>query len=159
VKNVTKDKGDIGLACVMADLMKCGIKIALPLSEHLPFDLIAVNNKGQLSRVSVKYRTATDGSFEVSTCGVWSNRKGSHRRQVDISWLDAVAVYCPDTSTCYYIPISAFANKKSMVLRTIQPATAHGQNQIAKIAFADRFIHPVALWEMAEGSGLAPQPG
>ena len=38
----TKDKGDLGVACVITDLMKAGIQVSLPLSEHLPFDLIAI---------------------------------------------------------------------------------------------------------------------
>lgn len=57
----TKTDGDTGLACVIADLVKHGIGIALPLSEHMPFDLDAVSPDGQLSRVSVKFRRAKNG--------------------------------------------------------------------------------------------------
>ena len=35
----TKNLGDIGVAQVIASLMKNGIQVCLPISEHLPFDL------------------------------------------------------------------------------------------------------------------------
>lgn len=60
----TKDKGDCGLAHVIADLFDAGIQVALPISEHLPFDCIAIHN-GSLSRVSVKYRTEENGAVRV----------------------------------------------------------------------------------------------
>lgn len=41
MKHHTKDKGDKGTGNVIADLLSKGIQICLPLSEHLPFDLIA----------------------------------------------------------------------------------------------------------------------
>jgi hypothetical protein len=48
MRHHTKDKGDIGLACAMADLVKHDIQVALPMSEHLPFDLIAIHPMGYL---------------------------------------------------------------------------------------------------------------
>ena len=51
----TKNKGDIGVAQIIADLMKNGIQVCLPISEHLPFDLIAISPDGHfLKRVQVK---------------------------------------------------------------------------------------------------------
>lgn len=39
----TKDKGDVGLGHVIAVLLENGIQVALPISEHLPFDCIAIS--------------------------------------------------------------------------------------------------------------------
>lgn len=48
MRHHTKDKGDIGLGCVIADLLKHDIQVALPVSEHLPFDLIAIHPYGDM---------------------------------------------------------------------------------------------------------------
>lgn len=52
----TKSKGDSGLGFVIADLLSRGVQVALPISEHLPFDCIAISIGGCLCRLSVKYR-------------------------------------------------------------------------------------------------------
>jgi hypothetical protein len=158
VTNATKDKGDVGVACVVADLTKRGIKIALPLSEHLPFDLIAISLDGALARVSVKYRTATNGYLEITTKTVWSNRKGAHIKHVDKTWLDGVAVYCPDTTMCYYLPISAFNSKHELRLRVAEPESKRAREQASKMSFADKFADPSVLWKMEDGTGLPPDP-
>src|SRR5688572_4944057 len=48
MRHHTKDKGDIGLTSVMADLVRHDIQVALPISEHLPFDLVAVHPRGDM---------------------------------------------------------------------------------------------------------------
>ncbi len=56
----TKDKGDLGVGFVIADLIRNDIKVALPISEHLPFECIAISPEGGLCRVSVKSRRLRD---------------------------------------------------------------------------------------------------
>ena len=101
----TKTKGDAGVGQVIACLMSNGIVPALPISEHLPFDLIAVSQEtNQLSRVSVKYRTANkSGAIEVQFASAWADQHGSHRRKHAKDAYDATAVYCPDTGKCYFV--------------------------------------------------------
>ena len=50
----TKNKGDRGVGFVIASLMAQDIHVALPISEHLPFDMIAIK-ENSLSRLSVKH--------------------------------------------------------------------------------------------------------
>lgn len=38
----TKDKGDLAILMAIADLRRHGIITCLPISEHLPFDMVAV---------------------------------------------------------------------------------------------------------------------
>jgi hypothetical protein len=57
MRHATKDKGDFAVARVIAHLLEHDIRVCLPLSEHLPFDLIAVMpDMRTLRRVQVKYR-------------------------------------------------------------------------------------------------------
>jgi hypothetical protein len=104
MRHHTKDKGDTGVACIIADLAKHDIQVALPISEHLPFDLIAVHPSGRLLKVSVKYRTMTkDGALLVRAYSVWNDRHGTHYRPHRAGDYDGLAIYCPDTDECYYL--------------------------------------------------------
>ena len=62
MRHHTKDKGDEGLGQVIADLMTSGVHVAVPLSEHLPFDLVAIDDGGVMRRVQVRYRASADGA-------------------------------------------------------------------------------------------------
>lgn len=59
VRHHTKDKGDLGVAKVFADLVSKGFMVLFPATEHAPFDLVAYD--GGFLRVQVKYRSAPAG--------------------------------------------------------------------------------------------------
>src|SRR4030081_1830150 len=71
MRHHTKDKGDEGLGQVIADLMTSGVHVAVPLSEHLPFDLIAISEHGAMRRVQVRYRASTDAAQLCCRLGGW----------------------------------------------------------------------------------------
>lgn len=101
--NQTKVKGDVGLAEAVAALYRVGIMVALPISDHLAFDLIAVSDNGRLSRVSIKHRKLDKrGKLQVSLKTVYKNNTGNHVKIADPAWYDAVIVYCPDLRECFY---------------------------------------------------------
>lgn len=102
-KSITKEKGDTGLIQVIADLDKFNIKTALPISEHLPFDLIAISGQGGLSRISVKYVGLRNGSITIPLRSVSTNMQGYKAKTINFNDIDAFAVYCPDNEHCYYI--------------------------------------------------------
>lgn len=99
----TKTKGDSGLGFVMADLMTKGIPVALPVSEHLPFDLVAIGPTYDLYKVSVKYRKKKKGVVAVEMTSHWSRAKGYGYRGIEKDEVDIIAIYCPDENTCYYV--------------------------------------------------------
>lgn len=104
MRHHTKDKGDAGLGFVIADLLSQGVQVALPMSEHLPFDCIAISQTNELRRLSVKYRGKDKlGTVSVALKSCWSDRQGCHIRAQDKTLFDATAVYCPDTKACYYV--------------------------------------------------------
>ena len=93
----TKDKGDLGVVMVICDMVRNDIDVYLPLSEHQPSDLIAVNCKGRMARVQVKYRSLSrTGVIEVYLRSAYSDSHGYHEKPVDMSQFDCYAVYCPD---------------------------------------------------------------
>lgn len=118
ILNTTKDKGDLGLISVIKDLELKNIKTCLPISEHLPFDLIAVNENGKLLRISVKYKKLKNNTINIPLRAVYSNTKGSFAKTIDMTLIDYIAVYCPDLDKCFYIGVKKLLNKNSsFVLR------------------------------------------
>src|SRR5258708_16409869 len=100
VRHHTKDKGDEGLGQVIADLMTNGVQVAVPLSEHLPFDLVAIGEDGAMRRVQVRYRTSVDAAqVRCHLGGSWADRNGTHKRVFDASAIDVLAIYCPSPKT------------------------------------------------------------
>ncbi len=114
----TKTKGDTGLTQIIANLDLHGIKSALPISDHLPFDLIAINETAKLARVSVKYRKVYRGGIFIPLSTVYANTKKTTVSPVDLNEIDGFAVYCPCSGQCYYVPREVLLQYKSgMTLR------------------------------------------
>jgi len=130
----TKDKGDKGTAQVIADLLLKGISVCLPLSEHLPFDLVGVKDNGDLLRISVKYRTAIKGKVMVPFINSYSDSKGVHSKKVNKNFIDILAIYCPDTNKVYYCNPKEFGE---VITLRIQPSK---NNQKKGIFFADNYL-------------------
>ena len=150
----TKDKGDIGVACVIADLVKHDIQAALPVSEHLPFDLIAVHPCGRTAKVSVKYRTMDKhGALLVRTYSVWNDRHGTHYRPHSAGDYDALAIYCPDTDDCYYL-LPAELPPSGVRLRILDARN----KQIVGVRKAQSFRNPDRLFASAPVAQRIEQP-
>lgn len=80
MRHKTKDKGDLGVAKTIPHLLDHGMRCCLPPSEHLPFDLIAVEpDMKTLKRVRVGYQTVEMNPFT-----------------------DMCAVYDPGADTCHF---------------------------------------------------------
>lgn len=130
MRHHTKDKGDIGLGFVMADLLSNGIQVALPISEHLPFDCVAIPETGRMLKLSVKYRACSKtGTLDVPLASSWADRLGTHKRLHDRSAYDALAIYCPDTKRCYYVMMSEVRGH-SLHLRIEDPKSGGRQRTI-----------------------------
>lgn len=125
MRHHTKDKGDIGLGLVISDLLSNGIQVCLPISEHLPFDLIAVSDSMQLMKIQVKYRKSvkSTGSIQLHLSNpVVTNGKSKGRKAHDFSEIDAYAICSPDTGKVYYVKISEIeATAKHFSLRLKPP--------------------------------------
>ena len=129
------------MAHVIADLMSHGIQVALPISEHLPFDCIAIDEEGAMRRLSVKYRTATKGRLEVRLRSSWADREGVHNRLHDRSEYDAFAIYCPEAAACYYLKVEE-VDGSSVVLRLAIPRNG----QVAGVRMAEEYREPSRLF-------------
>ncbi len=146
-KIITKEKGDIGLTQVIADLTKNGINVALPISEHLPFDLIAISEDGKLSRVSVKYSGGED-IVKINLRTISSNSKGYNVKQIDFNDIDSFAVYSPITNKCYYVNKNKIKVKNTFSMRLIPvESKSVSKKTIEKLNFAESFKDVNNLWK------------
>jgi len=95
----TKRKGDIGEAMIMADVLKRGYKVALPVGEDWRYDLVVLR-LGRLERVQCKY-VESDGKVIQVPCRS-ANQHSVHKYTEDE--LDWISVYDLTSDKCYYIP-------------------------------------------------------
>lgn len=110
----TTEKGEIGEAMVIADLIRQGHEIAIPFGHNLPFDLIVVRKEdGRLEKVQVKYTTGDGRSVraKVRSSSAWV----AHRYTAEeVDWL---AIYEATTNQCFYLPSSLWDGRHELTLR------------------------------------------
>ncbi len=134
IKHHTKTLGDIGVLKAQVDLIQKGYIVAIPLTEHAPFDLIIYKDH-KMSTVQVKARTVNSGKIEVSFKSSYNDSKGTKTVPVDKSKIDIYCVYCPDTDLCYYFNPDEF--DKSVSIRLELPKN----NQKKGIHLAKDFLN------------------
>jgi hypothetical protein len=120
----TKDKGDLAVAKTIAHLLEHNIRVCLPLSEHLPFDFIAVMpDMRSLQRVQVKYRKDIGtGALALNFRSNYYDSKKIYSKPTNLEELDAYAVYCPETDENYYFQVADIpVGGKGLVLRITPP--------------------------------------
>lgn len=114
--HITKEKGDIGLTKIIADLTEQGFHCVLPLSDHLPFDLIVCDTNYKLYKVQIKYKTIEyhehdqSGYIRLSLTTVYSTKKGNVVTHYNLTDFDYFAIYNPDTGKCFYISTAEIIN-------------------------------------------------
>ena len=131
----TKDKGDLGVVMVIADLVRHGIRVYLPLSEHQPSDLIALDGSGRVARVQVKYRTLErTGIVSIDFRNTYSDSHGVHTKLADHSQFDCYAVYCPQTEKVYYFRIDDIPERSARCVSLRMVPTANNQKKKVMMA-------------------------
>lgn len=129
----TKRKGDLGVIMVMADALKRGYKVAMPVGDDWDCDLIVFRN-GKLERVQCKYVESNGEYLQAkcrSTSGVKIVKKYTKRT---IEWL---AVYDKTSNKCYYIPANFLGEGKCNLNLRLTKAK---NNQKKKIHLAKDFL-------------------
>jgi hypothetical protein len=116
----TKEKGDLAVLKVQADLCEQGFAVCVPLTEHAPFDVVAFKG-GKFISVQAKYCTPKNGVMAVDLRRSWADRNGSHSSPYSDGEFDILAIYCPDTGLCYYVDWDVCKHVETLSLR-INPA-------------------------------------
>src|SRR5262249_53813957 len=117
------------------------IRCCVPLSEHLPFDLIAVMpDFTTLRRVQVKYRKiAGRGCIELNFRSNYYDSNGIYSRPVDLSEIDCYAIFSPETNGIYYLNTDEIPTEMMAITLRIEP-TKNGQEK--RVWWARDFTDP-----------------
>ena len=119
MRHHTKDKADVAVAKVIADMSAKGYSMFIPISEHLPFDLVVYGKI--LLRVQVKYRSAgVSDRVLLDIRQRWSDSNGSYSRNADKSEVDLYVLFCPEVDRCFYIWDNEFTQRKTIRLNSEQ---------------------------------------
>ncbi|MDZ4669993.1 MAG: group I intron-associated PD-(D/E)XK endonuclease [Phototrophicales bacterium] len=145
--HMTKDKGDLAVAMTLADLRKHGIICCLPISEHLPFDVVAIMpDTTTLVRLQVKYRKANGyGGIDLMFRSNYYNSKKIYSKPIDLSAIDGFAIYNPDTDAVYYLSAESMQNRGKSITLRIRPSA---NNQKQGVWLADDFRNPFDIVAM-----------
>jgi len=96
----THEKGDIGVAMIIADLTLKGYTVFRPvIAEQLPYDLLA-DVSGKIVKIQCKY--STDGHVRNRTC--YMSSKGAVGKAYSHSSFDYCAIYVPIINKVLYLP-------------------------------------------------------
>jgi hypothetical protein len=144
MRHATKDKGDLAVAKALAKLREHDIRACLPLSEHLPFDLIAVMPDLQtLRRVQVKYRADKGtGAMQLVFRSNYYDSKRIYSKWVDLEELDCYTIYCPDTDRLYWLRVDEIPLGARAAVFRIKP-TKNGQKK--GVWLAENFLNPIRI--------------
>jgi hypothetical protein len=105
----TNIKGEIALAKVISDLTTNGFSVFVPLADYLSIDLIVVNSDMTPKRIQVKYKgLPKSGRIEVGFSSVVNGK----RVPSNLDFVDAYAIYNPESDTIYYFPKSRLTGKQ-----------------------------------------------
>lgn len=127
----TKRKGDLGVAMAMSEVMRRGYKVAIPVGEDWPYDIIVLR-EGKLERVQCKY-TESDGEVIDVVCRSANNWVSYKYTPESVDW---IAVYDQTTNTCYFVPSSLLGAGKALLSLRL---TAPKNGQIKGVRFAKDF--------------------
>ena len=125
----TNQKGLLAETTVIRECVKLGVGVARPLDDER-YDLI-LDLRPELLRVQCKWATRYD---DVLVVRLYSSRRGptgTINRCYGLDEVDAFAVYCDGTDTCYFLG-PEFAGTPQVLLR-LGP-TRNNQAQLVRWA-------------------------
>jgi hypothetical protein len=155
-----KTVGDRSTLAIMSALQRLGYGIYMPFGENTRCDLI-IEGGGSLARVQCKTGRLRRGAVEFPICSTYGHHRNPQAYRRDYhGQVDYFAVYCPETSSVYLVPISELPGTRQAFLRVDPPRN----QQRRRIRFATPYeIARVATEGLRAPPGASrdrrPQPG
>jgi len=139
-------KGAIAETAIAAAAVRLGIGVSRPIGGVERYDLI-FDLHPRLVRVQCKWGVR-DGEVIIVRC-LSSRRSGvGHvRRAYTAQECDALAAYCAELGSCYFLPIGAFSGRTAIQLR-LAPAR---NNQALRVNWAADFAFEALDWSEFRG--------
>jgi hypothetical protein len=124
--------GDRSVLALMLALEDAGIPFLVPFGENTRYDLV-LELGTELARVQCKTGRLRNGAILFATCSCYGHHRNPATARRDYAGeVDYFAVYCPQTTGVYLIPISDLPVRVQGALRVTPPRN----NQRRNIRFA-----------------------
>ena len=137
----------------MMALQTAGFLVAVPFGENTRYDLI-IDDGEQLQRVQCKTGRLRRGAVLFNTCSSYAHHPNPQVLKRDYAGeIELFAVYCPETTDVYLIPIEDVRAKRRASLR-VAPSR---NNQQRGIREADDYV--VASVSAIATAGLRASSG
>lgn len=100
----TMQKGDIAETQAVAELVKQGYTVSIPVSGHCPYDLV-LDKDGELWRVQVKHAMLRENGHKLRCSLKRSNpnANGTNDSYYTENEVDVYLIYCPEKDTLYWV--------------------------------------------------------
>jgi PD-(D/E)XK endonuclease len=116
-----KDVGDRSTLAIIFAYRLQGWDILLPFGENTRYDFV-VDRHGRLDKVQCKTGRLRQGAVVFRTCSTYGHHPSPARVRRDYhDEIDEFAVFCPETSTVYSIPIEDLPARVQARLRVDPP--------------------------------------
>lgn len=118
---ISKEKGNIGEAIVLAEFVKRGIQVSIPFGDSARYDLIAEFN-GKLNKIQVKYCNQLNENNSI-TCPCSSSKNPTTNKNYSTyqNDIDYFAFYLVPWEVAILVPIEVIGEKKSVYFRKTKP--------------------------------------
>jgi PD-(D/E)XK endonuclease len=119
----------------MAALQRLGYGLYLPFGENTRCDLV-LEAAGKLVRLQCKTGRLRDGAVAFSVCSNYGHHRNPETYHRDYKGqVDFFAVYCPETSGVYLVPIEDLPGHRGAFLRVDPPRN----QQRRRVRFAAKY--------------------
>jgi hypothetical protein len=129
----TKDKGDIGEAFSIAELLNLGYSVSKPFGDNQRYDIII--DDGSLHRAQVKYASMQDGYIIINMETVYQVSGENFVKKYTNKQIDVIIAFCPDNKKCYWVNMREVEGLTKFRLRFEKPKS---KNQ-HKIRMAENY--------------------
>ena len=118
---ISKEKGNIGEAVILAEFVKRGIQCSIPFGDTARYDLIAEFG-GKLNKIQIKYcNQITENNSVTCPCASSTNHTTNKHYTTYQNDVDYIACYVVPMDKCILVPIEEIGNKKSITVRIAPP--------------------------------------
>lgn len=130
-----KDIGDKTTLAIMLALREMGLAVLVPFGENTRYDL-AIDDGTHLRKVQCKTGRLRRGAILWNMCSHYGHHSNPRVVRRDYQGeVDYFAVYCPETSGIYLIPMTDLQVRRQGALRVDPPR--NGQRKF--IRYADQY--------------------
>ncbi len=117
----TDQKGNIAEMAVTLHATRLGIEVYRPAGEGGRLDMVFLFPGGDIARVQVKWANLENGVVVVRSRSARRTAAGLSHRTYTEGEIDAIAAYCQELDTVYYLPADIACGRSQTYLRVDPP--------------------------------------